>query len=434
MPSLNDTHDPDRRSWLEAANRSDTEFPIQNLPLGVFRPAEEELRGGVAIGDHILDLGAAVEAGLFAGDAEEAARAAGGAELNPLLALGNEAASALRRAVSDVLTLGSHVEPTARACLVKAADCKLFLPVRIGSFTDFLCSDEHAKRMSPNGSLPRNYSTVPIAYHSRATTVRVSGTPLRRPNGQYPGPDGSIVFGPEPAQDFELELGVYVGPGNRLGEPIPIGTAHDHVFGYGLLNDWSARAIQFWEGQPLGPFLGKSLMTSISPWIITAEALAPFAIPARQKPPDAAPPPHLVDPDDQAGGGLALDLSVDWSTEAMCRAGSMPYTVTCTDFGVAWWTPAQMLAHHTSNGCNLEPGDLFGSGTLSGSARASWACLAELSEKGKTRIAVGGESRTYLEDGDEIVFRGRAKKEDFVSIGFGECRGRVLPAFSLAGD
>ena len=432
MASLNDTHDPDRRSWIEAANLPDAEFPVQNLPLGVFRPAGGSPRGGVAIGDRILDLGAAVEAGLFAGDAEDAARATAGAELNPLLALGNEAASALRRAVSDILTRGSGAESAARACLANAANCELLLPVRVRSFTDFLCSDEHAKRMSPTGALPRNYASIPIAYHGRATTVRASGTPLRRPNGQYPGPDGSIVYGPEPSQDFELELGFYAGPGNRLGEPIPIGQARDRIFGYCLLNDWSARAIQFWEGQPLGPFLGKSLMTSVSPWIVTAEALAPFALPARRKPPDAPSPPHLVDPDDQASGRLTLELSADWTTEAMRLAGSAPRTVTRTDFGAAWWTPAQMLAHHTSNGCELEPGDLFGTGTLSGPERGSWACLAELSEKGKAPIDLGGESRIFLEDGDEIVFRGRAAKEGFVPVGFGECRGRILPALPLA--
>ncbi len=425
---INDTHDPDRRSWVESANRPGADFPIQNLPLGVFSNGDGAARCGVAIGDRILDIAAANEAGLFPGSSKDAAVAASGTSLNPLLTLGNDAASALRKAVSNLLTEGSKDQGAANACLVAAIDYEMLLPVKIGSFTDFLCSDEHSKRMSPSGTLPPHYSGVPIAYHSRATTVRVSGTPLRRPNGQYPDFDGRVVYGPEPAQDFELELGIYVGPGNELGHPIPIGEASDHLFGYGLLNDWSARAIQFWEGQPLGPFLGKSLMTSISPWIVTAEALAPFRMPARKREADALPPRHLLDDVDQGCGGLDVELFADWSTERLRDNGADPVTVTRTNFRDSYWTPAQMLTHHTSNGCNLEPGDLFGSGTVSGADRSSWACLAELSEKGTTDIAVGDEIRRYLEDGDEITFRGRASKEGFVAIGFGECRGRVLPA------
>ncbi len=425
---INDTHDPDRRSWVARANEPDTDFPIQNLPLGVFSNGAGVARCGIAIGDCILDISAANSAGLFSGPAKDAAVAASGSQLNSLFALGIEAASALRKAVADLLTQGSKDEQAANACLVMAADREMLLPAKIGSFTDFLCSDEHSKRMSPTGNLPQHYHSVPIAYHSRATTVRVSGTPLRRPNGQYPSPDGEVTFGPEPAQDFELELGIFVGPGNDLGEPISIESAADHLFGYGLLNDWSARAIQFWEGQPLGPFLGKSLMTTISPWIVTTEALAPFRVPARRRDPDAVPPAHLLDEDDQANGGLDIDLLAYWTTESMRENGAEPVNITRTNFRESYWTPAQMVAHHTSNGCNLEPGDLFGSGTVSGADPTSWACLAEQSEKGTADISIGGESRRYLEDGDEITFRGRATRDGFASIGFGECSGRVLPA------
>lgn len=424
---LNDTHDPDRKSWVGSANRPGADFPIQNLPLGVFGDARGGLRGGMAIGDRILDLAAAVGSGLFRGDAEQAARAAMGSGLNPLMALGNDAASALRAAASDMLTEGSAARASAEPCLVPMAGATMALPATIGSFTDFLCSYDHTIRMSPNGATPPAFDRIPIAYHGRATTVSVSGTDLVRPRGQSAGPDGAVAYGPEPAQDFELELGIFVGPGNAMGAPIPIDEAHAHVFGYCLLNDWSARGIQFFESTPLGPFLGKSMMTSISPWVVTAEALAPFAAPARERVPGKEPPAHLTDAADQAGGGLDFAMFADWSTGAMRGRGAPAETVVETNFRDIYWTPAQMLCHHASNGCRLQPGDLFGSGTVSGPAQESRACLAEINEKGGRSVTVGGEARTWLEDGDEISFRARAERPGHAAIGFGVCRGTVAP-------
>ena len=424
---LNDTHDPDRRSWVESANRPDTDFPIQNLPLGIFSDALGGPRGGIGIGESILDLAAAVEAGLFRGDAEDAARAAAGPALNPLMALDNDAASALRRTVSDILTEGSAARARTEPCLVPMTEAAMGLPARIGSFTDFLTSLDHTLRMSPNGKPPPAFDRIPIAYHGRATTVRVSGTPLVRPRGQFAGPDGKTAYGPEPAQDFELELGVFVGPGNRLGEPVPIDEAGAHVFGYCLLNDWSARGIQFFESVPLGPFLGKSLMTSTSPWVVTAEALAPFAAPARRREPGKEPPAHLTSAGDQASGGLDIAMLADWSTGAMRERNAPAETVVRTNFREMYWTPTQMLCHHASNGCELQPGDLFGSGTVSGPTRQSRACLAEINEKGTRAVSIGGEARTWLEDGDEVSFRAKAERDGYASIGFGVCRGKVLP-------
>ncbi len=430
MMKLNDTHDPDRRSWVASANRPGTDFPIQNLPLGIFSDARGGARGGIAIGELILDLAAAVGSGLFRGDSEEAARAAMGSELNPLMALGNDAASTLRAAASDLLTEDSAARAAAEPCLVPMTEATMALPAKIGSFTDFLCSYDHTIRMSPNGATPPAFDRIPIAYHGRATTVSVSGTPLVRPRGQFAGPDGAVAFGPEPAQDFELELGIFVGRGNAMGAPIPIDEAHAHVFGYCLLNDWSARGIQFFESTPLGPFLGKSMMTSISPWIVTAEALAPFAAPARKRAPGKEPPEHLTDAGDQAGGSLDFAMFADWSTEAMRGRGAPAETVVATDFRDIYWTPAQMLCHHASNGCQLQPGGLFGSGTVSGAAEGSRACLAEITGKGTRTVAIGGETRTWLEDGDEISFRARAERAGDAAIGFGVCRGIVVPCAS----
>ena len=249
-----------------------------------------------------------------------------------------------------------------------------------------------------------------------------------RPNGQFAGPGGGAAFGPEPSQDFELELGIFVGPGNAMGQPIGIDQAPGHLFGYCLLNDWSARAIQTWESRPLGPFLGKSLMTTISPWMVTAEALAPFAVPAREREPGDAAPAHLTAAENQDAGGIDIQMFADWSTAKMTLDGRPPDTVSAANFQVSYWTPAQMLTHHASNGCNLEPGDLFGSGTMSGPAESSRACLAELNGKGSTQLEIGGEERVWLKDGDSINFRARAVRGGFVSIGFGDCRGRVQSA------
>ncbi|HZT50495.1 MAG TPA: fumarylacetoacetate hydrolase family protein, partial [Stellaceae bacterium] len=312
MAKLNETHDPKRQSWVASANTADTDFPIQNLPFGVFRRGETEARGGVAIGDCIFDLAAAAKAGLFSGAAAEAARAASGPVLNPLFALGNRAASALRAQLSDLLRTDSpdraRVERLADRLLVPMREAALQLPGRIGNYTDFLCSKFHSGRMASATGLPDAFAYMPIAYHSRASSVVVSGTPVRRPNGQYRA-DGAVRFGPEPWQDYELELAVVIAAGNPLGTPLPLDRAADEIFGYCLLNDWSARGIQIWESRPLGPFLGKSQSTTISPWIVTSEALAPFRCPAFARAADEPKPlPHLFSEADQAEGGIDLGM------------------------------------------------------------------------------------------------------------------------------
>lgn len=426
MAALNDTHDPARRSWVESANAPDTDFPIQNLPLGIFRHGSETARGGMAIGDQILEIGAALDAGLFSGNAGDAARAARGPTLNPLMALGNGAASALRGAVSDLLVSSA---PGRADLLVPMAEAAMALPAAIGSFTDFLCSWHHTVRMFPPGQVPQSFKALPIAYHSRASSVRVSGEAVVRPNGQYRTGEDALFFGPEPRQDFELELGAFIGPGNPLGRPIPIDEAGGRLFGYCLLNDWSARSIQGWEMFPLGPFLSKSLSTSISPWVVTAEAMDPFRAPAQARDPGDEPLPYLSSEDDRAEGGMDLAMEAYLLTPRMREAGTAPERITATNFQHCYWTFAQMVAHHASNGCNLEPGDLLGSGTMSGPTDETRACIAELTGRGIRPLSLpGGETRSWLEDGDEVIFRARAARDGFVSIGLGECRGRIEPA------
>jgi len=435
---LDATHDPARTSWVASAN-THTEFPIQNLPLGVFSPAGGEARGGVAIGDAIFDLRAALEAGLFSGAARDAADAASGHSLNPLLALGAGARQALRQRVSDLLDAKgserSKVEGLAARLLHRAADCTLHVPAAIGDYTDFFAGIHHAMTAGrinrPDNPLMPNYKYLPVAYHSRASSVCASGRDVRRPNGQRKLPDEAAPsFGPCRNLDYELELGVWIGPGNHLGEPIPVGEAAAHIAGFCLLNDWSARDIQVWEMPPLGPFLAKSLQTSISPWIVTAEALAPFRIAQPPRPAgDPAPLPHLLDAADQAGGALDVQFEVLLLTPEMRASGATPHPLSAVHADVLYWTVAQMVAHHTSNGCNLRPGDLFGSGTLSGTGRGTEGCLLEMTRGGREPVVLpNGETRRYLEDGDEVIFRAHCRQPGRVSIGFGECRGTVLPA------
>jgi fumarylacetoacetase len=436
MIPLNETHDPARRSWVESAN-GHPEFPIQNLPFGVFRPRGGGApRVGVAIGDRIVDLDAAAWA--FHGLARQAAAACAAPQLNPLMSLGPDAWSALRLALSRLLSAqsGQYHERLARH-LMPMAQAELRLPVFIPNFTDFFASIFHAtnagRSFRPDNPLMPNYKYVPVAYHSRASSVRVSGVPVRRPRGQRKGPDEAAPsFVASRNLDFELELGFYVGTPSPLGEPVPVGKAGEHIFGFCLLNDWSARDIQAWEYQPLGPFLAKNFATTVSPWVVTAEALAPFRTPAYARPDgDPAPLPHLDDAGDRAAGGLDIIMEAYLLSEKMRRDRTPPFRLTHTSFASIYWTVAQMLAHHTSNGCNLEVGDLMASGTVSGQERASWASLLELSARGREPIALpGGETRGFVEDGDEIIFRGHCEKPGYPRIGFGECRAVVLPALS----
>jgi fumarylacetoacetase len=438
---IDETHDPGRTSWVESANGHPA-FPIQNLPHGVFSPDGGTPRGGIAIGTKIFDVSAALEIGLFSGLALEAAQAASGRSLNAWLEATPDARRALRRRVGELLDSrasdAASLRGIADRLLHDEARCTMHLPARIGDFTDFFAGIHHAYTAGtisrPDNPMMPNYKYVPVAYHSRASSVRPSGGTVRRPNGQHKPPEQAAPdFGPCRNLDYELELGVWIGPGNDLGSPIPIAEASNHVAGLCLLNDWSARDIQSWESQPLGPFLAKSLATFVSPWIVTTDALAPFRIAQPPRPAgDPAPLPHLNDAADQARGCFNITFEVSLLTPKMRAAGAAPHQLSRSSAGDLYWTVAQMVAHHSSNGCNLQPGDLFGSGTVSGTGAGSAGCLLEMTRGGRDRVSLpNGETRAYLEDGDEISFHGQAHRTGHVSIGFGECRGTVTEALSL---
>ncbi len=436
MTIIDETHDPQRASWVASA-QGHTEFPIQNLPLGVFSPADGSPRGGVAIGDQIFDLRAALEAGLFSGEAAAAAEAGAGACLNPLMALGKNARLALRRRLSALLSADgsdrAKTAPLAARLLHNAADCRLHLPAAIGGFTDFFAGIHHARnggmRRDPNNPLNPNYKYVPVAYHSRASSVRPSDVPVRRPSGQRKAVDQDApTFGPCQKLDYELELAVWIGPGNELGEPIPIAEAGDHVFGLGLVNDWSARDVQGWESQPLGPFLAKNFGTTVSPWVVTTEALAPFRVPQPDRPAgDPRPLPYLWNNADQQSGAFDIALEALLMTEGLRAKGLPAHRMSASNTTDLYWTLAQLIAHHTCGGCNLAPGDLLGTGTISGPTPEGYGSLMELSADGRREITLAsGETRTFLENGDEVIFRAHCRKPGFASVGFGECRGRVV--------
>ena len=433
---IDETHDPRRESWVASA-RSHAEFPIQNLPFGVFSPPSAAPRGGVAIGDMIFDLRAGLDSGLFSGDAAGAAEAAAGPTLNPLMALGKGPRRALRRRLSALLSSDNpdraKIEPLSTRLLHNAADCSLQLPAAIGSYTDFFAGIHHARnggmRRDPSNPLNPNYKYVPVAYHSRASSVRPSSVPIRRPNGQRKAPnEGAPSFGPCHKLDYELELAVWVGPGNALGEPIPIAEAGDHLVGLGLFNDWSARDVQQWESQPLGPFLGKSFGSTVSPWVITTEALAPFRVAQPPRPADDPRPlPYLWDDADQREGTFDIVLEALLLTEGLRSKGLPPHRMSASNTTDLYWTVAQMIAHHSCNGCNLAPGDLFGTGTISGPTAEGYGSLMELSADGTRTIALAsGETRTFLENGDEVIFRAHCRKTGCVPIGFGECRAQII--------
>jgi len=430
---LNETHDPARQSFVASANAADAEFPIQNLPFGAYcRAPGSTQRIGVAIGDQILDVAAA--ASCLDGPAAAAAQHCTGPHLNRLMSLGPNAWSALRLSLSRALS-ADQKDTRLQQYLTPMAEAELMLPVAIGGFTDFYASVFHAtnagRAFRPENPLLPNYKYVPVAYHGRASSIRVSGTAVKRPQGQRKRANEDVpTYGPSRNLDFELELGFYIGVPTALGETIPVGNAAEHIFGFCLLNDWSARDVQGWEYQPLGPFLGKNFATTVSPWVITAEALAPFRTAAFARPADDPQPlPHLADAADRTQGGLDITLEAYLATAAMRRAGTAPVRLTQTSFASMYWTVAQMVAHHTSNGCNLEIGDLFGSGTISGPQKESWGSLLELTARGREPITFStGETRGFIEDGDEIIFRGFAQKQSFRRIGFGECRAVILPA------
>ena len=426
------------RSWVASAN-GHTDFPLQNLPLGVFSINGSEPRSGVAIGDHIFDLQVALEAGLFDGAARSAVEATRGGQLNAFFDLGRKARVALRERLlelfSETSTQRGDIEAQGAKLLPLAADCQMHLPARISDYTDFYVGIEHAQNVGklfrPDNPLLPNYKHVPIGYHGRASTVRASGTDVRRPKGQtLPAGATEPTFGPCARLDYELELGIWIGQGNEMGDSIAIGDAAEHIAGFCLLNDWSARDIQAWEYQPLGPFLSKSFITSVSPWVVTAEALEPFrtAQPARPQG-DPQPLPYLFDKRDQDGGAFDIELEVLLLTETMREQNLPAHRLTLSNTRYMYWTVAQMVAHHSVNGCQLQAGDLFGSGTLSGPENGQFGSLLEITEGGKKPIELAsGEVRKFLEDGDEIILRARCARDGFASIGFGECRGKVLAA------
>ena len=436
MTLLNDTHNPALKSWLASANSAGCDFPIQNLPFAVFRRkgSTEAFRGGVAIGDQIVDLAALAKSGVLTGEAAAAAQAGAQDKLNALMALGTPAWSALRLALSRALREESAAQAALQDGLVPQAEAEFDVPARIGDYTDFYTSVHHAtnigKQFRPDNPLLPNYKWVPIGYHGRASSIGVSGQQFRRPLGQTMPPGAAApTFGPCKRLDIELELGIFVGRSNALGEAVSITEAEDHVFGICLLNDWSARDIHGWEYQPLGPFLSKNFASTVSPWVVTLEALAPYRVAFTRPEGDPQPMAYLDSAANRQGGAFDIQLQVGLQTPNMRAAGQSDASICRTSYRHAYWTVAQMLTHHTVNGCNLQAGDLLGSGTLSGPTLDQAGALIELTMGGKNPIALpNGEQRTWLEDGDSVVLRGWCEREGAARIGFGECVGTVLPA------
>ncbi len=436
-PVLNETHDPALRSWIDSANDPATDFPIQNLPFGVYRRrgTRERPRVGVAIGDRILDVLACRRAAFLTAAADPCESGT----LNRLMAAGPGIWSELRNELSLILRDGSYrareMRESEETFFLPMSAADLLVPAEIGDYTDFYASIHHATNVGgmfrPDNPLLPNYKYVPIGYHGRASSIVPSGSPVRRPHGQRKGPDDAApAFGPSRSLDYELEIGCYVGQGNALGERIPVERAESHLFGLCLVNDWSARDVQAWEYQPLGPFLAKNFATTVSPWVVTLEALAPFRAPAFARAPgDPAPLPHLFDAAGAESGGIAIDLEVWLRSAAMRERGEAPVRLTRGSFTDMYWTLAQLVAHHSSNGCNLRTGDLLASGTVSGADKGSRGCLLELTWRGSEPITLpDGETRTFLQDGDEVILRGRAERDGAVGIGFGECSGTVTGA------
>ncbi|MCC6928485.1 MAG: fumarylacetoacetase [Gemmatimonadaceae bacterium] len=441
---LNETHRPDLRSWVASANDGATDFPVQNLPYGVFRRrgSDEAWRVGVAIGRMILDVAAASAAGLLDDDAGQAARTCASPSLNGLMSLGAPSWSALRRALSELLRAdtetGRSAQAVAPSLLVSQHDAELRLPAHVSDYTDFYASVFHATNVGamfrPDNPLLPNYKWVPIGYHGRASSLVVSGTPVVRPHGQLGSDDGGApTVAPSRRLDYEAELALFVGPGNSLGRVIPIEDAQEHLFGIALLNDWSARDVQAWEYQPLGPFLAKNFATSLSPWVVTFEALAPYRVPAFARADgDPAPLPYLADATDQSRGGLDVWIEVWLRTARMREDDAQAVRLSRGNARELYWTMAQLLAHHASNGCNLQPGDVLGSGTISGPAKDSRGCLLELTWRGTEPVTLpNGELRRFLEDGDEVILRGSCERAGYARLGLGECRGVVQPAITL---
>ncbi len=432
MNEINETHDQHLMSWVESANAPSNDFPIQNLPFCMFSRRGQLPRAGVAIGEEILDLSSVADLRLLDAKVVAAVDACNGKTLIPLLGLAEEVQNALRSRLSNLLRTENNEAFAHRDTVLVSMDSAiLHMPVDIGSFTDFFTSIYHTERggrvTRPDNPVPENFKYMPIAYNSRASSICLSGKDIRRPNGQRRRIDGEVEFGPVEALDFELELGAFINKETSLGRGVSIDQAAQHIAGYCLLNDWSARDVQRWESFPLGPFLSKSFSTTISPFVVTSQALAPFRAPAAQRvSSDPKPLTYLLCENDQKAGGIDLTMEAYIETAGMHERGEPPFLVCRTNFKDMYWTFSQMVTHHTSNGCNLRLGDLLGSGTASGPTDDSRACLSEITA-GKNAINIGmDDERTWLEDGDTVIFRARAQRAGFREIGFGECRGRII--------
>jgi fumarylacetoacetase len=427
-----------RTSWAESANEPGCGFPLQSLPYCIFAGPHGRGRIGIGIGSFVLDLRSCQGAGLLEGLPTPILAACEATTLNALMACEPPAHTALRSRLMDLLDAATDesTRHAVRAALTPGNEATLLKPVESANYTDFYASIHHATRVGklfrPDNPLLPNYKHVPIGYHGRASSVVLSGSPIRRPHGQTrPSEAGAIPnFGPTSFLDYEVEVGIYVATANPLGEPIPISHAAEHMFGLSLLNDWSARDLQVWENQPLGPFLAKSFATSVSPWVVPMAALAPFRVPPSQRAStDPSPLQYLSDPEDQSTGAIDLTVEAWLLTPSMRQNGQPPHRLSQANLRDLYWTPAQLVAHHTSNGCNLLPGDLLATGTISGPSDDSAGCLLELTVDGKQPIALpNGETRSALENGDEVILRGFCRRQGFPDVSLGECRGVVLPA------
>lgn len=433
---LNETHNPALKSWVKSANTEHCDFPIQNLPFASFKRkgSAEDFRAGVAIGDQVVDLKALFALNIFEGDVQEALAQCCHAQLNAFMSMGKKFWSALRQALSKGLVQGSEQQASFASCLVAQADVEYALPCQIGDYTDFYTSIHHAtsvgKKFRPDNPLLPNYKWVPIGYHGRSSSIEVSGSDFKRPKGQTKAPTATEPsFGPCKRLDYEMEVGIFIGNGNEIGEPITIEQAEEHVFGMCLFNDWSARDIQGWEYQPLGPFLSKSFASTISPWIVTSEALAPYRAQWTRDAADPQPLPYLESQQNRELGSFDITLQVLIETQAMRKSAQAPVQLSQSNFKDSYWSVAQMVAHHTVNGCNLRAGDMFGSGTQSGPNPEEAGSMLELSNAGSEPIELpNGETRTFLEDGDCIIMKGWCKKSGAARIGFGEVNAVILAA------
>lgn len=437
---INDTHDQNLKSWIESANAPDTDFPIQNLPFCVFSRSctYENMRVGVAIGEYVLDIYSAYENCLFDDESFQIAVAADNYCLDHSVMRKNaNLQSAFRKRLTEILSESADEETRKKVerNLVPMDEAEFYVPAHIGDYTDFYCSIYHAtnvgKLFRPDNPLMPNYKWIPIGYHGRASSIVVSGEEIIRPKGQNRSDENAPpVYIPSKALDYEMEVGFFVGKGNDLGETIDIKNAEEHIFGLCLVNDWSARDIQGWEYQPLGPFLGKSFATTVSPFVVTVEALAPFRVPAFEREEgDPQPLEYLSDETNKEKGGIDMNLEVYIQTEKMRSENIEPFLLSRSNLKDLYWTIGQMLTHHASNGCNLQTGDLMASGTVSGKEKSERGCMLELTWRGTEPIDLpSGETRRFLEDGDEVIMKGYCEREGFRRIGLGECRGRILPA------